>query len=154
MSNVRFNPVPPTIRFAETSPRATEATGARRFREGLANAASAVLSGVEAASSLIPGASIVTAALRSDGAATPGNVAGNVGTATQGLTSSGQAAEAPTVTGGDAGLASLGSSTADQNMQFLRMQEQLQAENRRYSALSNALKARHETAKNSINNIR
>jgi hypothetical protein len=44
--------------------------------------------------------------------------------------------------------------SADQNMQFLQLQQQMQAENVRYSALSNALKARHETAKNSINNIR
>ena len=34
------------------------------------------------------------------------------------------------------------------------LQQQMQAESTRYTALSNALKARYDTAKNSINNIR
>ena len=45
-------------------------------------------------------------------------------------------------------------SSADQNLYFLQLQEQMAAENRQYSALSNVLKARHETVKNAIGNIR
>ncbi len=39
-------------------------------------------------------------------------------------------------------------------MAFLELQQQMQSENQRFTTLSNVLKARHETAKNSINNIR
>ena len=44
--------------------------------------------------------------------------------------------------------------SVDQNLMYLQLQEQMSAENRRYTALSNVMKARHETAKASINNIR
>lgn len=149
MSSVRFAPVPPTILLSETAPRATDPSAARRFRDGLANSAHIVLGGVEAAASIVPGASVVSAALRGNDAGSASSVGGTTGS----LASTAGAPETPASTP-DVSLGSLSTSASDQNMQFLRMQEQLQAENRRYSALSNALKARHETAKNSINNIR
>jgi hypothetical protein len=40
------------------------------------------------------------------------------------------------------------------NLYFLRVQEAMAAENRAYSACSNVLKARHDTVKNAIGNIR
>jgi len=40
------------------------------------------------------------------------------------------------------------------NLYYLQLQEQLAAENRSYSAMSNVLKARHDTVKNAIGNIR
>ncbi len=40
------------------------------------------------------------------------------------------------------------------NLYYLQLQEQLAAENRAYSAMSNVLKARHDTVKNAIGNIR
>ncbi len=40
------------------------------------------------------------------------------------------------------------------NLYYLQLQEQISAENRSYSALSNVLKARHDTVKNAIGNIR
>jgi hypothetical protein len=40
------------------------------------------------------------------------------------------------------------------NMYYLELQEQISAENRQYSAMSNVLKARHDTVKNAIGNIR
>jgi hypothetical protein len=42
----------------------------------------------------------------------------------------------------------------DQNMYFLELQERISQESRTYSALSNVLKARHETVKNAFGNIR
>ena len=39
------------------------------------------------------------------------------------------------------------------NMQYLMLQNQMQQENQQYSTLSNVLKVRHDTAKNSISNI-
>ncbi|MBK8171039.1 MAG: hypothetical protein IPK60_11945 [Sandaracinaceae bacterium] len=150
MTTLRINPAHPPIEFAQTTPRVTDASNGQRFRDGLASAARVVLNSVESVASFIPGSAVLTAALRSDTA----SASPNVGAAGAALSSTSATAEAPSSPASETGLASLAGSAGDQNMQFLRMQEQLQAENRRYSALSNALKARHETAKNSINNIR
>jgi len=40
------------------------------------------------------------------------------------------------------------------NLQYLQLQSQMQSENRAYTAVSNIMKTRHDTVKNSINNIR
>ena len=40
------------------------------------------------------------------------------------------------------------------NLQYLQLQSQMQNENRQYTAVSNILKTKHDTAKNSISNIR
>jgi hypothetical protein len=64
--------------------------------------------------------------------------------------------------GSDAGLESSGLSDVWQlqkegqlmNLEFLRIQESISRENRVFSTISNVLKARHETTRNAINNIR
>jgi hypothetical protein len=40
------------------------------------------------------------------------------------------------------------------NLQYLQLQSQMQAENRAYTAVSNIMKTKHDTVKNSISNIR
>ena len=40
------------------------------------------------------------------------------------------------------------------NLQYLNLQNKMQGENRQYSTISNVLKTKHDTTKNSINNIR
>lgn len=40
------------------------------------------------------------------------------------------------------------------NLQYLQLQTQMQHENRSYTAISNILKTKHDTVKNSINNVR
>jgi hypothetical protein len=40
------------------------------------------------------------------------------------------------------------------NLQYLRLQSQMQSENRSFTAVSNVMKTKHDTVKNSINNIR
>ena len=40
------------------------------------------------------------------------------------------------------------------NLQYLQLQSQMQHENRSYTAISNIMKTRHDTVKNSIGNIR
>jgi hypothetical protein len=43
---------------------------------------------------------------------------------------------------------------ADFNVQYLQLQSQMQNENRSYTAISNIMKTKHDTAKNSISNVR
>jgi prefoldin subunit 5 len=40
------------------------------------------------------------------------------------------------------------------NAQYLQLQAQMQHENRSYTAISNIMKTKHDTAKNSISNVR
>ncbi len=40
------------------------------------------------------------------------------------------------------------------NLQYLQLQSQMQNENRQYTAVSNIMKTKHDTVKNSISNIR
>jgi hypothetical protein len=40
------------------------------------------------------------------------------------------------------------------NMQYLQLQQKMQDESRRFTLLSNIMKTRHDTAKNSISNVR
>ena len=40
------------------------------------------------------------------------------------------------------------------NLQYLQLQSQMQHENRSYTAISNIMKTKHETVKNSISNVR
>jgi hypothetical protein len=40
------------------------------------------------------------------------------------------------------------------NLQYLQLQSQMQSENRSYTAVSNIMKTKHDTVKNSIGNIR
>ena len=40
------------------------------------------------------------------------------------------------------------------NLQYLQLQAQMQAENRAYTAVSNIMKTKHDTVKNTISNVR
>jgi hypothetical protein len=138
-SNVRYA-------VAATTPRATPPSGGRRFRDGLGGGARALLAGVEGAAAFVPGAALATAAIRAP-------QGGSVGAVSAGL---GEGAEAPGASP-SATLPPLGDNLrlqVDQSLHYLQLQEQISSENRRFSALSNVMKARHDTAKSAINNIK
>jgi len=40
------------------------------------------------------------------------------------------------------------------NLQYLQLQQDMQAQNRQFTMVSNIMKVKHDTAKSSINNIR
>jgi hypothetical protein len=97
--------------------------------------------------------------MRPGGSASPFSTAssltraeGPTGTATSGVSGVGGAVGAGV--GGDPSIQQVMSQDADQNMYYLKLQEQMSAESRSYSAISNVLKARHDTMKNAIGNIR
>jgi hypothetical protein len=143
------------------APSATRVTAppGQPFKTMMGAGANAILSGAEAAVTRLPGGPILAAALRPG----PGDAeaAPTGGGATSGLGSS--------TPEGTAGTAGLGSGTAgsenggveaalnqsaNQNLYFIEIQERISAESRSYSAISNVLKARHDTVKNAIGNIR
>lgn len=140
----------------DTASRVTPRTGVP-FRDMVSRGAGAVARGAEAAITSLPGAPIVAAAVRGgapsagvpsarfDAASRIGG--GAVGTAENPLGAGIGGGEPPSV---EQAL----TQSQDFNLYFLQLQEQMAAENRAYSAMSNVLKARHDTVKNAIGNIR
>lgn len=154
----------------QTSQRVTPQPAARQFSEALATGGRAVVRAALAAASHIPGADVAAAALRGAGVgeepssatvATPGTgLGGSTGTSTssastgasvEGGTNAAASAAGVTGSAGDGDLLTRGQ---EMSMRMLRLQESMSEENRRYTALSNVMHARHEMSKNAINNIR
>jgi hypothetical protein len=147
----------------DSAPRVTPSTGVP-FREMVARGAGAILRGAEAAVSSLPGAPIVAAAVRpsSGVASTSFGTSGAVGLGAPRVPMRSGTAENP-LTGaaaavpGGPGEGSVEGALAQSqefNLYYLQLQEQLSAENRAFSAMSNVLKTRHDTVKNAIGNIR
>jgi hypothetical protein len=126
----------PAIQIQPSQVRTTPPPAERRFRAVLEDGAGVLLRGVESATRALPGGAVVTAAVR--------GVAGTVGGDAGDLGAGGAARSLEQALG----------SQADSQMQYLELQQRIQDENRRYTTLSNVLKARHETAKTAIGNIR
>jgi hypothetical protein len=143
-----------------TAPRVTPEP-ARPFQQMMNVSSSAIVSGAEAAVTHLPGGSIIAAAMRPgvgsgatfSSAMSLNSAVGPTGTATSGTTG-GVPGVSGTASGGDPSMQQMLSQDADQNMYYLQLQEQMSAESRSYSAISNVLKARHDTMKNAIGNIR
>lgn len=123
-----------TVRIDPSRARATPEPADRRFRDALHDGAGVLLAGVESATSALPGGAVVTAAVR--------------GATSRAISSSEDDATAATSLEDVLGRQSVS------QMEYLMLQQRIQEENRRYTTLSNVLKAQHETAKTAIGNIR
>ncbi len=153
----------------ETAARVTPPSGVP-FKDMVNRGAGAILRGAEAAINSLPGAPIVAAAVRPGGSTTSvpvGSTGGAAGAAglvappPTGATGAaigaaeGPGAAAPSGTGTESSSVEGALAQSQEfNLYYLQLQEQLAAENRSYSAMSNVLKARHDTVKNAIGNIR
>jgi hypothetical protein len=103
---------------------------------------------------------------RNAGSGVGGSMGGTVVVGAGGAMAGGALPIDPTTSTGTGGTGSVGGSGTvnanddmlargqEMSMQMLRLQEAMGEENRRYTALSNVLHARHEMAKNAIGNIR
>lgn len=126
------------VRTESVSPRSTALPSDRRFVQAMAGAVSSAANiALEAAESVAP------------------SLASSIRGARQGLTEMSETTG--TASGSEIGVGGSGSSAsgvADRNLYYIQLQEQIQEESRRFSTISNVLKARHDTAKNSIGNLR
>jgi hypothetical protein len=132
-------------------------------RGGVATGAGAAAGAAAVAAPFVPGGAVVSAAVNGGanamGMGADGNYAGGV----QGIPGNG-----PGLGGAGGGMASTGNGQQDMmnnvkqmqemqmsfSMQYLGLQEKMQNENRQYTTVSNVLKTKHDTVKNSINNVR
>jgi hypothetical protein len=149
------------VSASASAPRVTAPPG-QPFKAMMSAGASTVLSGAEQAMTRLPGGPILAAALRPAASAGPAAYAGGGAVAAGSITPEGTAGSAGAAGPGsagasgaaDGGIESALSQSANQNLYFIEIQERISAESRSYSAISNVLKARHDTVKNAIGNIR
>jgi hypothetical protein len=136
-----------------------------RFTEVLRTGADVLLAGAGAASGLV-GGPLLSAAV---GAARAGlrHISGEASGGVPGSGSSGSGLSG-TAGSGATGLSSTPSSGSSEidamrqlqqegqtsSLQYLRLQQEMQASNRRFSLASSVLKAKHDTARSVLNNLR
>ena len=134
------------------------------------NLAAGLVAGAEAAAPAVPFGTVLAGAVRG---ATGGLVGGTVGGRNSALLAT-RAAAGPTgaAGSGDAagGTSGTGGATTSQgdileatralqqegqalNLQYLQLQEQMQQENREFTAVSNVMRVKHDSARNAISNI-
>jgi len=149
--SIRINSAPATTR---QTPR--NDFGAMVGR-GVANGAGAVAGAVGVAAPFIPGGAVVSSTV-SQAAGAIGNYANG---GSMNMPGQSPGLNTPTGQGGGSSTQSLMDQTKQMqemqmsfNLQYLNLQNKMQGENRQYSTISNVLKTKHDTTKNSINNIR
>jgi hypothetical protein len=149
---------PTRLTIRETAPRMTPVPASRRFSEVLAQGGRALLHGAVTAAAYVPGGNLLAAAVR--GATVPalGTASAlNGSSPAPGLSPTPESPAQPLAGNGSVGVGGdddLLTRGQEMSMRMLRLQEAISEENRRYTALSNVMHARHEMAKNAINNIR
>jgi len=119
------------------------------FGEVMKNGLGVVLQGAAAAAGV--GAPLLMSAVRMPMAAAVGASAAAGGGTSGAGTALGGAASGDDLM---SQVQALQQQSRDMNLEMLALQEQTQQENRRFTTLSNVLKARHDTAKAAITNIR
>ena len=115
-------------------------SAANRLSEGIAGS-------VALAAPFVPGGAILAGALRPGARQAPAAGASGL-PVSSGASSAG-------LGGGDIMEATRAMQLESQNLnlQYLQLQEAMQRENREFSALSNVMKVKHDTAKAAINNV-
>ncbi len=138
-----------SIHVAPTTERKTEPG---RFENALRSAASGLASGVAATVELgapyVPAGTVLSAAVRSA-------ARGTTTTSALSAAGGGGAGGAPPSGEGDLleATRTLQQEARTYNLQYLQLQENMQRESREFTALSNVMKVKHDSAKSAIGNI-
>jgi hypothetical protein len=160
MSTMRIQSDPGQLAVEATRERQTVAPSSP-FRDVLAGSASVLLSGAAVATSVL-GGPVLAAAVR--GAAVgiaPGAAVGVRSGAVAGVNPDATAAAlggaAAGELGGSSEMATMHAMQRESqtfNLQLLALQEEVQQENRHFTTVSNVMRAKHDTAKAAVGNIR
>ena len=145
----------PLVAPTHTAPRVTPVAG-QPFRALMQAGAQAVVDSAEAAVLRLPGGPVLAAAFRAEPPGLGTSTGALTATTDGGVAADPNAAEGPAPGGTEAEYPSaLGlSPDGEQNLYYLKLQQQISEEGRTYTALSNVLKARHDMLKQAIDNIR
>jgi len=169
------NKIPPvrtdTV-VVQSAPRPTPTPVRVSFRDVVAAGAGGLVRGAEVAMGKLPGSPLMAVSVR--GPAAPGGAgvpAAGVGGAARttnvpegpggagvgvivGATGAGVGVGAGAGTPQDGGIEASLAQAQEMNLYYLQIQEQVNAQNRTFTTLSNVLKAEHDTVKTAIGNIR
>ena len=162
----------PDVTIAVTQPRVTPTPARGAFKQILAQS---LVRGAETAMKVLPGGPLMAVAIRGGGGPGaslgiplasvgaparaggpegPGAAARPGGLAAAALTASGAQQAGAQPASGDGNLESSLQQSQEMNLYYLQVQEAVNAQNRSFTALSNVLKAEHDTVKTAIGNIR
>jgi hypothetical protein len=164
----------PDIVMIESAPRPTPTPERVTFNQVLSAGANGLVQGAELVASALPGSPVTAAAVRG-GSMGVGASAANGGGLSLNTTAEGPGGATPsslTLSGAISTLTGATSSTsttsstdqtgsidaslqqsAQLNLYYLQIQEQVDSQNRSFTALSNVLKTEHDSAKAAIQNI-
>jgi hypothetical protein len=149
IESIKSTPIE-SITVQSTQPRQTPPDASAKFGQVLKQSAMVMLGAASSVASVLPAGGILSAAIRGGAEAAAAPTLG-----------AGQDPKSPA----SALAAGAGGSELDEmkllqqegiesSMEVLKIQQAISKENRVFSTLSNVLKARHETARTAINNIR
>ncbi len=142
-----MNPIP-SVTVAPTLQRKAEPGGfGSALRSAAAGLAKGLAATVELAAPLLPGGALLSGAVRS--AAAGAGLSGALGPQA-GLGAQGGASDEAALLEATRAMQQEGRTF---NLQYLQLQEGMQRESREFSAVSNVLKVKHDSAKSAINNI-
>jgi hypothetical protein len=164
----------PDVVLIDSAPRPTAAPPRVSFGQVLAAGGSALVQGAEAASARLPGAPLAAAAVRAMGgganewgpprsvvalSATPEGPGASASPSlplamvAPGAPSSGGTPAPGSTADPTSGIDASLQQSAQLNMYYLQVQQEVDAQNRSFTALSNVLKTEHDSAKAAIQNI-
>ena len=128
------------------------------LRAAAAGLARGVAASVELAAPYVPGGTVLSAAVRSAASAARGkpSFAPDTGSSVTGAAVASAAGTDTPAGEGDvlAATRALQQEARTFNLQYLQLQESMQRESREFTALSNVMKVKHDSAKSAIDNIR
>ncbi len=143
-----------------------------QMRNGVAGGAQVAAGAVGVAAPFVPGGAVVSAALSGAAKSMGGGGGGSMGAASGGagvsagdIPFNGPDMNSATGSGSSGGKGNMQQDLMNQtqdmqemmasfNLQYLQLQNKMQAENRSYTTISNVMKTKHDTAKSSIQNVR
>jgi hypothetical protein len=157
----RIPPTRPDTVAIASAPRVTPSPVRVPFAQVLAGGARTLVRGAEAAVTALPGGPMMALALRNGVAADAIAPVAGLGKSPNLAVTAGAGAEGPSAgaagaqgAGGEPAVESSLAQAQEMNLYYLQIQEQVNAQNRSFTALSNVLKAEHDTVKTAIGNIR
>jgi hypothetical protein len=166
-----ISPNRPDVVSVETTARPTATPVRVNFSEVLAGGARALVQGAQAAATVLPGAPLMAVALRGVGSGGSSSTAMSLSTAqAPGMSLPGSTTpEGPggtslmstalgtgtdaSAAGGSDGIASSLAQSQQMNLYYLQVQQEVNDQNRTFTALSNCLEVENNTAKSAISNI-
>ncbi len=144
-----------TMSIEPTRARQTERP-ATPFRDVLATSVGVLASGAQVVSGVVAGP-LAAAAVRQVGTDVQTGIVGSTAGVATGVAGGLDASTATAAASGGTDLASMQVMQQESqafNMQLLALQNEVQQDNQRFSTVSNLMRARHDTAKSAISNIR